>query len=107
MHSTTTPTPATTTRLLPDLSRLDNTAPLPCGDDRVAHVARRFSCAPRPPLVQLAAAVVHAVRDRNGWLTREPLKGIERKRERRDETKAIAYDDVDALWSRPDVTICG
>ncbi len=30
-----------------------------------------------------------------------PLAGIERKREPRDETKAIAYDTLDELWSRP------
>ena len=41
--------------------------------------------------------------DRNGWIKRDPLKGIDRKREPRDETKAIAYDVLDALWSRPDV----
>lgn len=43
--------------------------------------------------------------DRNGWIKRDPLKGIERKREPRDETKAIAYDDLEALWSRPDVDL--
>lgn len=41
--------------------------------------------------------------DRNGWIAHEPLKGIERKREPRDETRAIAYDDLEALWSRSDV----
>ena len=41
--------------------------------------------------------------DRNGWIKRDPLKGIERKREPRDETKAIAYDDFDKLWTRSDV----
>ena len=41
--------------------------------------------------------------DRNGWIKRDPLKGIERKREPRDETKAIAYDHLDKLWTRSDV----
>lgn len=41
--------------------------------------------------------------DANGWIDRDPLKGIERKREPRDETKSIAYDDLETLWSRPDV----
>jgi integrase/recombinase XerD len=41
--------------------------------------------------------------DHNGWPKRHPLKGIERKREPRDETKAIAYDELDKLWSRADI----
>ena len=41
--------------------------------------------------------------DRNGWINRDPLKGLERKREPRDETKAIAYEDLDKLWGKPDV----
>jgi len=40
---------------------------------------------------------------RNRWIRGDPLRGIERKREPRDETKAIGYDDLDRLWSRPDV----
>jgi len=43
--------------------------------------------------------------ERNGWLNRDPLKGIERKREPRDETRAIAYDDLEALWTRSDVDL--
>ncbi len=43
--------------------------------------------------------------DRNDWIKGNPLKGIERKREPRDETKAIAYDDLDKLWSRPDIAL--
>ncbi len=41
--------------------------------------------------------------ERNGWITGEPLKGIERRREPRDETRAVAYDDLAALWTRSDV----
>jgi len=41
--------------------------------------------------------------DRNGWIRRNPLREVERRREPRDETKAMAYDDLDKLWSRPDV----
>lgn len=40
---------------------------------------------------------------RNGWIKRDPLKGMERKREPRDETKAIAYDDLENLWSGADI----
>ena len=41
--------------------------------------------------------------ERNDWISRNPLKGIERKREPRDETKAIAYDDLDKIWSQPTI----
>jgi len=41
--------------------------------------------------------------DDNGWPAVDPLKGIVRKREPRDETRAIRYDDLEKLWSRPDV----
>jgi len=41
--------------------------------------------------------------DRNGWIRRNPLRDVERKREPRDETRAIAFDDLDKLWSRSDV----
>lgn len=40
--------------------------------------------------------------ERNDWLLKDPLSAIERKTEPRDETKAIAYNDIEALWSRPD-----
>ncbi len=39
--------------------------------------------------------------------TRDPLNRLERKREPRDETKAIAYDDLETLLSRPDVELRG
>lgn len=41
--------------------------------------------------------------DRNGWIRRNPLREVERKREPRDETKALAYDDLDKLWSQSGV----
>jgi len=40
---------------------------------------------------------------RNYWLKRDPMAAIDRKRVPRDRTKALAYDDLDALWSRPDI----
>jgi integrase len=40
---------------------------------------------------------------RNQWLSRDPMEAIDRKRVPRDQTKAITYDDLDALWSRPDI----
>lgn len=43
--------------------------------------------------------------DRNDWIRRNPLKGIERKREPRDETRAIAYDELDKLWNRPETAL--
>lgn len=42
---------------------------------------------------------------RNGWVKGDPFRGIERKREPRDETKAVAYDILDKMWSRPDVRL--
>jgi len=39
----------------------------------------------------------------NGWIKRDLMVAIDRKRVPRDLTKAIAYDDLDALWSRPDI----
>ena len=41
---------------------------------------------------------------RNQWLTDpHPLAAIERKRVPRDQTKAIPYDDLHTLWTRPDI----
>ncbi|MCP4303887.1 MAG: tyrosine-type recombinase/integrase [bacterium] len=40
---------------------------------------------------------------RNQWLRKDPMAAIDRKRVPRDQTKAIAYDDLDKLWSRPDI----
>ena len=41
---------------------------------------------------------------RNGWLAgSNPLAAIDRKRVPRDQTKAIPYDDLHALWTRPAV----
>jgi len=41
--------------------------------------------------------------DRHGWIRRNPLREVERRREPRDQTKAISYDVIEKLWSRPDV----
>lgn len=40
---------------------------------------------------------------RNEWLRKDPMAAIDRKRVPRDQTKAIAYGDLDKLWSRPDI----
>jgi len=40
---------------------------------------------------------------RNHWLRHDPMEAIDRKRVPRDQTKAIAYDDLERLWSRPEV----
>ena len=40
---------------------------------------------------------------RNEWLHQNPLAPIERRREPRDQTRAIPYDDLEALWSRRDI----
>ena len=41
---------------------------------------------------------------RNDWLCdRNPMAAIDRRRVPRDQTKAIPYDDLHALWTRPDV----
>ena len=41
---------------------------------------------------------------RNQWLgDQTPLAAIDRKRVPRDQTKAIPYDDLHALWTRPDI----
>ena len=41
---------------------------------------------------------------RNNWIADlNPMAAIDRKRVPRDRTKAIPYDDLHALWTRPDV----
>ena len=42
---------------------------------------------------------------RNEWIRTDPMGPIERKRVPRDETKAVAYDDLEQLWSRPDIRL--
>ena len=42
---------------------------------------------------------------RNEWLHQNPLAPIERRREPRDQTRAIPYDDLEALWSRRDIRL--
>ena len=37
---------------------------------------------------------------RNGWLSHDPLSLVERRREPRDRTKAIPFEDLERLWSR-------
>ena len=41
---------------------------------------------------------------RNDWIRgQNPMTTIDRKRVPRDQTKAIPYDDLHALWTRPDI----
>lgn len=42
---------------------------------------------------------------RNRWTTQDPLRGIERRREPRDETRALPYDVIAELWSRSDIDL--
>jgi len=40
---------------------------------------------------------------RQKWMGRDPTAGLERRRVLRDETRAIPYDDIAALWLRADI----
>ncbi len=40
---------------------------------------------------------------RNVWLQADPMVLIDRRRAPRDQTKAISYQDLEALWSRRDI----
>ena len=40
-----------------------------------------------------------------GWIAEDPLAGIERRPQPRDDTAAIRYDQLHALWTRPDVHV--
>lgn len=42
---------------------------------------------------------------RNHWLTGDEVDGLERKRLPRDDTRAIAFEDLDVLWGRADVAL--
>ena len=42
---------------------------------------------------------------RNGWLQHDPMALVERRRQPRDQTRAIPYEDLEALWSRRDVSL--
>lgn len=40
-----------------------------------------------------------------GWITDDPLAGIERQPQVRDDTAPIRYEQLHALWTRPDVHV--
>ena len=40
---------------------------------------------------------------RQGWLERDPATWLERRRTPRDETRAVPFEALDALWSRADI----
>ena len=40
-----------------------------------------------------------------GWITEDPFTGIERRPQPRDDTAAIRYDQLHALWTRPDIHV--
>jgi integrase/recombinase XerC/integrase/recombinase XerD len=42
---------------------------------------------------------------RQGWLEGDPTASLERRRIPRDETRAIPFEALDALWSRPDIAL--
>ena len=42
---------------------------------------------------------------RNGWLQHDPMALVDRRRQPRDQTRAIPYQDLEALWSRRDISL--
>ncbi len=40
-----------------------------------------------------------------GWITEDPLAGIERRPQVRDDTAPIRYEQQHTLWTRPDVHV--
>ena len=42
---------------------------------------------------------------RNGWLDHDPMALVDRRRQPRDQTKAIRYEDLERLWSRRDISL--
>ena len=42
---------------------------------------------------------------RNGWLDHDPMKLVDRRRQPRDQTRSIPYQDLEALWSRRKVSL--
>ena len=50
-----------------------------------------------------ASRVLVGYCQRQGWLERDPASGLERRHTPRDETRAIPFEALDALWSRADI----
>ena len=42
---------------------------------------------------------------RNRWIDHDPISLVVRRREPRDQTRAIPYQDLEALWSRRDISL--
>ena len=42
---------------------------------------------------------------RNQWIDHDPMSLVVRRREPRDQTRAIPYQDLEALWSRRDIDL--
>jgi integrase len=42
---------------------------------------------------------------RQGWIEDDPTASLERRRIPRDETQAIPFEALDALWSRPEIAL--
>ena len=42
---------------------------------------------------------------RNGWLHHDPMALVDRRQQRRDQTRAIPFEDLEVLWSRRDVSL--
>ena len=42
---------------------------------------------------------------RNQWIDHNPMTLVDRRREPRDQTKAIPYQDLESLWSRRDINL--
>ena len=42
---------------------------------------------------------------RNRWIDHDPMSLVVRRREPRDQTKAIPYEDLEELWSRRDIDL--
>ena len=42
---------------------------------------------------------------RNRWIDHDPMSLVVRRREPRDQTKAIPYQDLEKLWSRRDIDL--
>ena len=50
-----------------------------------------------------ASRVLIGYCQRQGWIEHDPTTSLERRRTPRDETRAIPFDALDALWSRADI----
>ena len=42
---------------------------------------------------------------RNGWVQHDPMALVDRRRQSRDQTRAIAYQDLETLWSRRNINL--